>query len=138
MFYTTCNKINSRSRHYLSSVKKIKSLNPKKWVGIKNNFFSKDRINSRLTIEKFDKFYLAFSNSDSGNGYKIRMIIFDLDFKVLNTEILDRSLFNQNWNNHEQCYPYLIKLSNDKFLVFYNGNEYGKYGIGIIQGSITL
>ena len=34
------------------------------------------------------------------------------------------------WNNFMQCYPHVI-LRDDKFYLFYNGNEFGRYAIGL-------
>jgi predicted GH43/DUF377 family glycosyl hydrolase len=37
--------------------------------------------------------------------------------------------FDSNWDNIMVCYPFIVK-ENDKLIMFYNGNGFGKTGIG--------
>ena len=53
---------------------------------------------------------------DGLNWVKDNNIELDIDLK-------------SNWDNIMVCYPYLVKRDNE-FLMFYNGNGFGKTGIG--------
>lgn len=44
-------------------------------------------------------------------------------------EIIEQSVFNEDWENIMQAYPYVIKYNN-LYWIFYNGNYFGKEGFG--------
>lgn len=44
--------------------------------------------------------------------------------------ILDPPSQSNDWDSEMQCYPWLV-LQGDKLLVFYNGNDFGRHGLGV-------
>ena len=42
------------------------------------------------------------------------------------------SLKKEKWENQMHCYPHVIKFKKNLYM-FYNGNNYGKSGIGLAK-----
>lgn len=63
------------------------------------------------------------------NSYRIYKAISDdgINWKRIEKPELDIS--KKGWDNIMVCYPEVLRL-NDKYIMFYNGNKFGKTGIG--------
>ena len=71
--------------------------------------------------------YEIIKELESDNSRKFKEAVIAREDKNNNTELdIDSS---SEWDNIMVCYPFLIKKEN-KLIMFYNGNEFGKTGIG--------
>lgn len=94
-------------------------------------------ISSQRVLKINGKYYMWYSirnvldyRTNTENSYRIKMATSDNGYdwvKNNNTELdIDSS---SEWDNIMVCYPFLIKKEN-KLIMFYNGNGFGKTGIG--------
>lgn len=137
LLYTSGSGFNQKSRDYKSQTKFFFSDDTEKWKPSKINFDYEDKINGRMTMEKFGNFFISFNNYDNGKGYNLKYNILDKNFKRIYTKKIPKNIFISDWNIINQSYPYLFKKNEKEFIVFYNGNQFGKTGIGILEGSIS-
>ena len=79
------------------------------WYSIRNKLDYRKNTENSYRIKKS-------TSKDGINWVKNNMIELDIDL-------------NSNWDNIMVCYPFIIKNKN-KLIMFYNGNEFGKTGIG--------
>lgn len=94
---------------------------------------------SAARIIKDDKYYMYFSvrnkinyRENSEDSYRIKMAVSEdgINWNRLNDNVIDIS--DDGWDNFMVCYPYLIRNDN-QMLMFYNGNGFGKSGIGVCE-----
>ena len=79
------------------------------WYSIRNKLDYRKNTKNSYRIKKS-------TSKDGINWVKNNMIELDIDL-------------NSNWDNIMVCYPFIIENKN-KLIMFYNGNEFGKTGIG--------
>ena len=79
------------------------------WYSIRNKLDYRDNINNSYRIKKS-------TSKDGINWIKDNSIELDISE-------------NSEWENIMVCYPYILKTKN-KLIMFYNGNGFGKTGIG--------
>lgn len=79
------------------------------WYSIRNKLDYRKNTENSYRIKKS-------TSKDGINWVKSNLIELDIDL-------------NSNWDNIMVCYPYIIEEKN-KLIMFYNGNEFGKTGIG--------
>jgi|694.fasta_scaffold56764_7 hypothetical protein len=80
------------------------------WYSIRNKLDYRDNIKNSYRIKKS-------TSNDGINWVKNNSI--DLDISEEN-----------EWENIMVCYPFIVRNNNNKLLMFYNGNGFGKTGIG--------
>ena len=80
------------------------------WYSIRNKLDYRSNIKHSYRIKK------SISN-DGIDWIKFNNIELDIDV-------------NNNWENTMVCYPYILN-KNNKLIMFYNGNGFGKTGIGL-------
>lgn len=99
-----------------------------------------NEVNNRPSVVKIEnKYHMWFcyrsiNDFRGGNGsYRIGYSVSD-DLK--NWTRCDSeagiSISKEGWDSQMIAYPYVIKIDK-KFLMFYNGNEFGKYGFGAAE-----
>jgi len=86
------------------------------WYSIRNKTDYRKNVNNSYRIKK------SISN-DGFSWTKINSIDLDIDT-------------NSKWDNEMVCYPFIIKQNNKK-IMFYNGNEFGKSGIGFAVNELA-
>jgi hypothetical protein len=80
------------------------------WYSIRNKLDYRDNIKNSYRIKK--------STSNDGISW-VKNNSIDLDITEEN-----------EWENIMVCYPFIVRNNNNKLLMFYNGNGFGKTGIG--------
>jgi hypothetical protein len=85
-------------------------------------------ISKPCVIKVNDIFMMWYSYR--GSDYRIGLAASrnGIDWKRFD-EFHEMKINNQQWCDEMQCYPYVIELS-DKFVMFFNGNGYGRTGLG--------
>ena len=84
---------------------------------------------SRTTISKDENGYRAWFSSNTGEGYKIQTAL-SQDGLRWSRENFEFPKSAQPFDNIAQAYPYAINYQGRNY-IFYNGNEYGKDGVGL-------
>jgi predicted GH43/DUF377 family glycosyl hydrolase len=85
-------------------------------------------ISKPCVIKVNDVFMMWYSYR--GSQYRIGLAASrnGIDWKRFD-ELHKMKMNNEPWCDEMQCYPYVIEL-NDKFIMFFNGNGYGRTGLG--------
>lgn len=100
-------------------------------------------ISSASVIKIKDIYYMWFSvrkkfnyRNNIDNSYRIKMATSfnGLDWNRINSNEIDIS--DNDWENFMVCYPEIVS-HNDNLLMFYNGNGFGKSGIGLASKKIN-
>jgi len=84
---------------------------------------------SRTTISKEDSGYRAWFSSNAGQGYKINTAL-SLDGLHWSRENIRFPKSTETFDNLAQAYPCSISYQGRNY-IFYNGNEFGKDGVGL-------
>lgn len=92
---------------------------------------------SAARVKKIDDIYhMWFSvrdkegyRDDINKSYRIKKAISYDGIKWERVNSIDLDISSNEWENKMVCYPYIIH-EEDKLLMFYNGNEFGKTGVG--------
>lgn len=98
---------------------------------------SEEAIARPTVIFKNNTFHMWYSYRDSRNfrdgdgSYRIGYS-YSIDGKtwIRADQVAEVPRSGLEWDAHMQCYPYVIKI-NGNFYMFYNGNSFGKTGIGL-------
>lgn len=136
MLYGSTTTWDAGNNEMIHTIKLTKTRDFKQWqffgtvlnyqLGIKQAF-------SRPSLIKINnKFYCWFSyRSGDGSKYKIGSAESDdlLNWKYIDSE-LKKSKFG--WDSEMVCYPYVFKHKRQIYML-YNGNEFGKTGIGLAK-----
>jgi hypothetical protein len=65
------------------------------------------------------------------NSYRIKKSTSDDGFKWVKDDNIEVDIGEKNeWDGVMTCYPFIIRNNNDKLIMFYNGNGFGKSGFG--------
>jgi len=83
-------------------------------------WYNKRKINGFRT-DKNKSYRAGYAESKDGINWVRRYNIINID------------LSNSGWDSEAIAYPYVIK-KNDLFIMFYNGNGFGKTGFGYSIG----
>lgn len=78
-----------------------------------------------------DKFLMAYSVRGNLTKYRIGVGVIEEEAKCI-TQIATFSTSLSNWENEMVEYPYLVSYEDETYM-FYNGNGYGKSGIGLAK-----
>ena len=82
-------------------------------------------------LETHDRFLMAYSVRGSATKYRIGFGIIEDDSTIVK-ETSTFSTSDATWESEMVEYPYLVS-HRDSIYMFYNGNGYGKSGIGLAQ-----
>ena len=101
-------------------------------------------ISSQRILKLDDKYHMWYSirkktkyRNNIQNSYRIKKSISDdgLNWKKLNNIEIDVGA-EDSWDSDMTCYPFIIQ-NKKKFIMFYNGNGFGKTGIGYATNFIV-
>jgi hypothetical protein len=101
-------------------------------------------ISSQRILKLDDKYHMWYSirkktkyRNNIQNSYRIKKSISDdgLNWKKLNNIEIDVGA-EDSWDSDMTCYPFIIQ-NKKKFIIFYNGNGFGKTGIGYATNFIV-
>lgn len=123
-----------RNNKYSFKLKLAKSLDLFNWKTLDNFSINpndnEDYLSSPNIIKYKEFFFLAYSLKKD-NRYSI---VFKKSIDLISWNSLPEMTFSPNqdsdWENEETCYPFLFINSNNELSMIYNGNKYGKTGIG--------
>jgi len=85
---------------------------------------------SPTILEISDKRVLFFSYRGEGMSYKIGSAELTNEYPVATKDDFGISENLEQWESEMQCYPRIFQLSGKHYML-YNGNQYGKSGIGL-------
>ena len=93
-------------------------------------------ISSARIIKDHDTYHMWFSvrnktdyRNNPDNSYRIKKATSKDGINWVREPQNELDISNNEWENIMVCYPEIIK-DNDQYLMFYNGNGFGKTGIG--------
>jgi predicted GH43/DUF377 family glycosyl hydrolase len=94
-------------------------------------------ISSQRVLKLNDGYHMWYSirneldyRKNTENSYRIKKSTSKDGINWVKNNIIELDIdLNSNWDNIMVCYPFIIKNKN-KLIMFYNGNEFGKTGIG--------
>ncbi|MFY8138252.1 MAG: hypothetical protein ACOVMR_09100 [Flavobacteriales bacterium] len=136
MWYGSTNSWDSENGEMIHVIKYAESTNGLDWdkkglaipfeIGVAQSF-------SRPTILKFNNCYHMWYSYYSGDGTPYRIgYSYSNDGKTwIRQHDKVHGIGSSDWDDHMQCYPCAV-LYNDKVYIFYNGNNYGKEGFGLL------
>lgn len=84
------------------------------------NVIKEDNIYKMYYCYAIDQYKIGYAESNDGIKF------------IRKDELAGITTSSDGWDSEMLVYPYVIKCYNKKFL-FYNGNEYGKSGIGVAE-----
>ena len=151
LFYSSCDewRVISNSNEPIYNIKLATSVDLREWNFQKNQIIRKgDDIGGAVnfSIVNINQFFIAFSSIrkmtdyriNKNSAYKIRSFqskdLYNWD--PLDIEYEDDSL-ESNWDNIMRCYPSAI-LHDNTIFIFFNGNGFGKSGIGLAEVDIII
>lgn len=87
---------------------------------------------SRPTVIKNTSGYHMWFSYRSGNGTPYRIGYAHSKNGISWNRLMNSGIdvSDHGWDSQMICYPYVI-CHDEKYYMFYNGNDYGKYGIGL-------
>ena len=86
-------------------------------------------------LQIHDKFLMAYSVRGNKTRYRIGFGLIE-DHSSIVKQMCTFSTSTSKWESEMVEYPYLVSHG-DSIFMFYNGNDYGKSGIGLAQLEIT-
>ena len=94
-------------------------------------------ISSQRVLKLNDEYHMWYSvrnkldyRKNTDNSYKIKKSTSKDGINWIKSNKIELDIdLNSNWDNIMVCYPFIIE-DNNKLIMFYNGNEFGKTGIG--------
>ena len=94
-------------------------------------------ISSQRIIKRGDKYYMWYSirnkidyRQNTKNSYRIKKATSSDGFTWVKDDNVELDItLDSNWDNIMVCYPFIVQKQN-KLIMFYNGNGFGKTGIG--------
>jgi predicted GH43/DUF377 family glycosyl hydrolase len=94
-------------------------------------------ISSQRVLKLNDEYHMWYSvrnkldyRKNTDNSYKIKKSTSKDGINWIKSNKIELDIdLNSNWDNIMVCYPFIIE-NNNKLIMFYNGNEFGKTGIG--------
>ena len=136
LFYTSFQKwIKSKDKiSHTYCIKKTTSIDGCNWVRpgvfIIKNTSKEDAIISRPSLMSDSEIF--YCKRGENNKYKIYRSQKMENGKWINDKSpCIASGFNNEWDGHEQCYPFVFSYKSKDYM-FYCGNNYGKDGLGIV------
>jgi hypothetical protein len=136
MWYGTTISWSSENEEMIHVIKYATSIDGKVWkkngiaipyeIGVAQAF-------SRPTIIINEQGYHMWYSYRSGSGEKYRIGYSQSDDGITwkrKHEQVGIDISENDWDSEMICYPFVIEHKK-KLYMFYNGNEYGKYGIGL-------
>lgn len=80
------------------------------------------------------RYHMWFSSraTETCSKYQIRYAVSDDGIQWQRAKEPVLSSFGNSWESEMVCYPFILPYKN-KLIMFYNGNDYGKSGIGIAE-----
>jgi hypothetical protein len=74
--------------------------------------------------------------TNPSNSYRIKTATSSDGIKWIKDQNIDLDIsVNSTWDNYMVCYPFIVDKT-DKLVMFYNGNDFGKTGIGYATKTI--
>ena len=94
-------------------------------------------ISSQRVLKLNDEYHMWYSvrnkldyRKNTDNSYKIKKSTSKDGINWIKSNKIELDIdLNSNWDNIMVCYPFIIE-DNNNLIMFYNGNEFGKTGIG--------
>ena len=139
MWYLSCvkwEKINNEIRHFyhIKYAESLDGINWRREGKVAIDFYDEYEyaISVPRIIKKKDKYIMWFSSRGSReySTYRIRKAISDDGINWKRTEEIELDVSKDGWDSEMVCYPYVFEY-NEKLYMLYNGNGYGKTGIGL-------
>ena len=99
-----------------------------------------ERAIARPSVFKIkNKYYMIYCKENRIKTYSFGLAYSSdgLNWKRNDKQFVFNKSNNNSWDGKMQCYPHVIKFKNN-FYMFYNGNDYGKSGFGILELIINL
>ena len=138
MYFTKFTKWNNGNPSYQISL--AKSANLETWRETGNfNFTNYPGFEQKLTCRpsllfRSNKWWMFFCSRNLDQDYKIGLASSsNLHDWTLDNSNIFINVDLPNWCSFGQCYPHYVKTNNNKEILFFGGNSYGRDGFGYVH-----
>ena len=147
MFYSSANKwlVENNKKEVFYYVKRATSKNGIDWEindDLCLNTILEDEVQNTPRVGKVgNEYHMWFCyrkgfnfRNDLHSGYRLGLAISKdlINWNRIPDDLIGIEKSDKGWDSKMMCYPYLIK-EKEKFILFYNGNYFGKEGFGYAE-----